>query len=179
MACSISDHLIHLNALDLPFLRIVVGSQDGEVRTCHAQKAYIAPNELEVEIDLAGGGRHTSVCNALNGSVDEGGSSSIWIQIDDVNPVALRGMRVHQNAGKKIHQASITLAAIRKANIHRASPSFTRTFPGPGRSVPSGPGPLSSMAVPPPKPFSSTFRVIAAVAAGDRSFAITYLWELT
>jgi hypothetical protein len=58
------------------------------------------PNELEVEIDLAGGGRHTSVRNALHGSVDEGGSRSIWIQIDDVNPVALRGMRVHQSAGK-------------------------------------------------------------------------------
>ena len=46
MACSISDHLMSCNALDLPFLRIVVGSKDGEVRTCHAQKAYIVPINL-------------------------------------------------------------------------------------------------------------------------------------
>jgi hypothetical protein len=43
MARLISDHLMNCNALDVPFLRIVVGGQDGEVRTCHAQKAYIAP----------------------------------------------------------------------------------------------------------------------------------------
>jgi hypothetical protein len=67
------------NALDLPFLRIVVGSQDGEVRTCHAQKAYIVPIKLEVEIGSDDVNQHTSVYNALNSSVDEGSSSPVRI----------------------------------------------------------------------------------------------------
>jgi hypothetical protein len=78
--------------------------------------------KLEVEIDLDGGGWHTSVCNALNGSVDEGGSSSVWIQIDNVNSVALRGMCVHQSAENNPSSIDQYLVAILKANIHRASP---------------------------------------------------------
>jgi len=126
------------------------------------------------------GGQHTSICNALNSGVDERGSSPVRIKIDNVDPVALRGMRIHQNA--KMHQSSI--GALKgggsRGTAYRASPSFTLTFPCSRRVAASTSAPLASAPVAvavPPNPFSSTFRVIAAVAWGDISFAITYLSE--
>lgn len=57
-------------------------------------RGLCCPSELEVKIDVGSTrlGRRTSVRDALNGSVDEGGSSSVRVQINDVNSVALRGM---------------------------------------------------------------------------------------
>jgi hypothetical protein len=54
------------------------------------------PRELVVRFDVRNRRwvQRTSVRNALYGSINERGSSSIGVQIDDVYSIALSGMRI-------------------------------------------------------------------------------------
>jgi hypothetical protein len=57
-------------------------------------RGLCCPGELGVKFDVGGRrrGQHTSVRDALNSSVNEGGSRSIRVQINDVYSVALGGV---------------------------------------------------------------------------------------
>jgi len=68
---------------------------------------------------------HTSIRDTLNGSINEGCGGAIRIEIDNVNSVALRGVRVHQDTRHKngtmstINQISDTRAVNEKRKLAR------------------------------------------------------------
>jgi hypothetical protein len=79
-------------------------------------RGLCCPSEREVKFN--GGGRgwgqHTSVRDALNSSINEGGSGSVRVQINDIHSVPLRGMRVHQHASID-NNTSLTVRGIPNA----------------------------------------------------------------
>jgi len=69
--------------------------------------------------------------------------------------------------------SKIVVVKTTTTEIHHASPSFTRTLPGLSfGAVVAGSALASSNG---PKPFNSTFLLMVAAAASDRSLAMTNL----
>jgi hypothetical protein len=130
--------------------------------------------------DIIGRSSSTVIRNALYRSIDEGGCGPIWVKIHNVHPSAFGSMRIHQSADTNVLASCHSLKRNKK---HQASPSLTLTLPNDAslRLIRSAALALSladSMRTSDsgPSPFMSTFRRMTSVAAGDRSFAITYLY---
>ncbi len=113
---------------------------------------------------------NTSIVDTLHCRINERCSGSIRIEIHNVYFVFLFSVVIHK---RTVSDNMSTCSELTKRIwTHQASPSFTRTFPGLTIGGAEGTELGSSVG---PSPFNSMFLLMVAVAASDRSFAITYL----
>ncbi len=118
----------------------------------------------------------TSVGYGLHGCINEGHSGSVGIKVYYVNLPSLFSMRIHESAdGNDSGLGSVNYRWERytRRRLHALSLLSSRA-PAHKTDV-SAACSLSCSSILGPSPLISTFHLIAAVASGKRSFAMTYL----